>query len=149
MQTSANNCFRIFTHTYLYKVISLDIFDQNIHRQYHAINNFLKIIFHMTLTFVYKYLFFRYDLLFGVVTSESLMRFSASDVQSGFEGNRRDRILRTYVRNAYTRHLSEIFYTVANEYTDWERTVFNNLKSKYHFLKRTYICHTHIFTGCC
>ncbi|XP_026467212.1 neuroligin-4, X-linked [Ctenocephalides felis] len=65
----------------------------------------------------------KYDLLFGVVTSESLMRFSASDVQSGFEGNRRDRILRTYVRNAYTRHLSEIFYTVANEYTDWERTV--------------------------
>jgi hypothetical protein len=30
---------------------------------------------------------------------------------------------RTYVRNSYTYHLSEIFYTIVNEYTDWERTV--------------------------
>ncbi|XP_052870049.1 neuroligin-1 [Anopheles cruzii] len=65
----------------------------------------------------------RYDLLFGVVTGEALWRFSAADIQSGFEGDRRDKILRTYVRNAYTYHLSEIFYTVVNEYTDWERTV--------------------------
>lgn len=64
----------------------------------------------------------RFDLLFGVVTGEALWRFSAADVQSGFESERRDRILRTYVRNAYTFHLSEIFHTVVNEYTDWERT---------------------------
>lgn len=55
----------------------------------------------------------RYDLLFGVVTSEALWRFSAADIQNGFEGERRDKILRTYVRNAYTYHLSEIFYTVS------------------------------------
>lgn len=55
----------------------------------------------------------RYDLLFGVVTGEALWRFSAADIQSGFEGDRRDRIIRTYVRNAYTYHLSEIFYTVS------------------------------------
>ncbi|XP_068086443.1 neuroligin-4, X-linked [Anabrus simplex] len=65
----------------------------------------------------------RYDLLFGVVTSEALWRFSATDIQAGFEGERRDKIIRTYVRNAYTYHLSEIFFTVVNEYTDWERTV--------------------------
>lgn len=64
-----------------------------------------------------------YDLLFGVVTSEALWRFSSSDIVSGFEGERRDKIVRTYVRNAYTYHLSEIFFTVVNEYTDWERTV--------------------------
>ncbi|KAB0798088.1 hypothetical protein PPYR_09081 [Photinus pyralis] len=64
-----------------------------------------------------------YDLLFGVVTSEALWRFSASDIQAGFEGERRDKIIRTYIRNAYTYHLSEIFFTVVNEYTDWERTV--------------------------
>lgn len=64
----------------------------------------------------------RYDLLFGVVTGEALWRFSATDIQNGFEGERRDKIIRTYVRNAYTYHLSEIFYTVVNEYTDWERT---------------------------
>lgn len=56
--------------------------------------------------------FGRYDLMFGVVTGEALWRFSATDIQNGFEGERRDKIIRTYVRNAYTYHLSEIFYTV-------------------------------------
>ncbi|XP_030760903.1 neuroligin-4, X-linked-like, partial [Sitophilus oryzae] len=64
-----------------------------------------------------------YDLLFGVVTGEALWRFSSNDIQAGFEGERRDKIIRTYVRNAYTYHLSEIFFTIVNEYTDWERTV--------------------------
>lgn len=64
----------------------------------------------------------KYDLLFGVVTSEALWKFSAHDVQNGIEPDKRDRMLRTYVRNSYTYHLSEIFYTIVNEYTDWERT---------------------------
>ncbi|KAK6633289.1 hypothetical protein RUM44_003890 [Polyplax serrata] len=72
----------------------------------------------------------RYDLLFGVVTSEALFRFSAADVSNGFEGERRDKIIRTYVRNAYTYHLSEIFYTVVNEYTDWERTVMHPINTR-------------------
>ncbi|CAG9769176.1 unnamed protein product [Ceutorhynchus assimilis] len=37
-----------------------------------------------------------YDLLFGVVTSEALWRFSSNDIQAGFEGERRDKIVRTY-----------------------------------------------------
>ncbi|XP_031769947.2 neuroligin-4, Y-linked-like isoform X2 [Galleria mellonella] len=64
----------------------------------------------------------KYDLLFGVVTSEALWKFSAHDIQNGIEPEKRDRMLRTYVRNSYTYHLSEIFYTIVNEYTDWERT---------------------------
>lgn len=36
----------------------------------------------------------KYDLLFGVVTSEALWKFSAQDIQNGFEGERRDRIIR-------------------------------------------------------
>jgi neuroligin len=63
-----------------------------------------------------------FDLMFSVVTGEALWKFSASDIQNGFEGDRRDKIIRTYVRNAYNYHLSEIFYTIVNEYTDWERT---------------------------
>ncbi|KAH0553970.1 hypothetical protein KQX54_006604 [Cotesia glomerata] len=65
----------------------------------------------------------KYDLLFGVTTSEALWRFAEKDVQAGFEGERRDRIIRTYVRNTYTYHLTEIFYTIVNEYTEWERTM--------------------------
>ncbi|XP_050427757.1 neuroligin-4, X-linked-like [Adelges cooleyi] len=72
----------------------------------------------------------RYDLLFGVVTSEALWRFSSNDIQAGFEGERRDKILRTYVRNAYSYHLSEIFFTVVNEYTDWERTVLHPINTR-------------------
>ncbi|XP_025425230.1 neuroligin-4, Y-linked-like [Sipha flava] len=72
----------------------------------------------------------KYDLLFGVVTSEALWRFSSSDVQAGFEGDRRDKILRTYVRNAYSYHLSEIFFTIVNEYTDWERTVLHPINTR-------------------
>lgn len=63
-----------------------------------------------------------FDLMFSVVTGEALWKFSASDIQNGFEGEHRDKIIRTYVRNAYNFHLSEIFYTIVNEYTDWERT---------------------------
>ena len=72
----------------------------------------------------------KYDLMFGVVTSESMWKFSANDIQAGFEGERRDKIIRTYVRNAYTYHLSEIFFTVVNEYTDWERTVLHPINTR-------------------
>lgn len=36
----------------------------------------------------------KYDLLFGVVTSEALWKFSAHDVQNGIEPDKRDRMLR-------------------------------------------------------
>ncbi|KAI4480872.1 hypothetical protein M0804_009969 [Polistes exclamans] len=72
----------------------------------------------------------KYDLLFGVTTSEALWKFAEKDVHQGFEGERRDRIIRTYVRNAYVYHLTEIFYTVVNEYSDWERTVQHPVNTK-------------------
>lgn len=67
--------------------------------------------------------FNKYDLLFGVVSNEVLSRFSLQDLNSGFNTQRRDKILRTFIRNAYAYHLSEIFYAVVNEYTDWDRSV--------------------------
>ncbi|XP_054273018.1 neuroligin-4, Y-linked-like [Macrosteles quadrilineatus] len=65
----------------------------------------------------------RYDLLLGVVKAEAYTTFSGDDVQYGIESERRTRILRTFVRNTYRYHLSEILATIANEYTDWERPV--------------------------
>ncbi|KAJ8868238.1 hypothetical protein PR048_032047 [Dryococelus australis] len=67
------------------------------------------------------------DLLFGLTTTESYLDLSAQDLEFGFNDSRRDRILRTYVRNAYLYHLNEIFSTLKNEYTDWERPVQNPL----------------------
>ncbi|KAJ9581762.1 hypothetical protein L9F63_003831, partial [Diploptera punctata] len=65
----------------------------------------------------------RYDLLLGVVKAEAYFAFSGEDVQYGIEADRRSRILRTFVRNTYRFHLSEILATIVNEYTDWERPV--------------------------
>lgn len=49
--------------------------------------------------------------------------YCTQDLEFGFNESRRDRILRTFVRNAYMYHLNEIFSTLKNEYTDWERPV--------------------------
>ncbi|KAB0797957.1 hypothetical protein PPYR_08950 [Photinus pyralis] len=65
----------------------------------------------------------RYDLLLGVVKAEAYFAFNAEDVQYGIEADRRSKILRTFVRNTYSYHLSEILATIVNEYTDWERPV--------------------------
>ncbi|KAL1124006.1 hypothetical protein AAG570_001776, partial [Ranatra chinensis] len=67
------------------------------------------------------------DLLFGLTTTESYLDLSAQDLEYGFNETRRDRILRTFVRNSYYFHLNEIFSTLKNEYTDWERPVQNPL----------------------
>ncbi|XP_017774770.1 PREDICTED: neuroligin-1-like [Nicrophorus vespilloides] len=65
----------------------------------------------------------RYDLMLGVVKAEAYFAFNGEDVQYGIEADRRSKILRTFVRNTYSYHLSEILATIVNEYTDWERPV--------------------------
>lgn len=67
------------------------------------------------------------NLLFGLTSTESYLDLSAQDLEFGFNETRRDRILRTYVRNSYYFHLNEIFSTLKNEYTDWERPTQNPL----------------------
>lgn len=59
----------------------------------------------------------------GVTRAEAFFSFNSGDVQYGIEADRRSRILKAYVRNTYTFHLNEIFATIVNEYTDWERPV--------------------------
>lgn len=49
------------------------------------------------------------ELLFGITTYESYLDLSAQDLEFGFNESRRDRILRTYVRNVYHYHLNEIY----------------------------------------
>ncbi|XP_072385151.1 neuroligin-1-like [Diabrotica undecimpunctata] len=66
-------------------------------------------------------------LLFGLTSTESYLDLNAQDLEFGFNETKRDRILRTYVRNAYYYHLNEIFSTLKNEYTDWEKPSQNPL----------------------
>ncbi|XP_053679732.1 neuroligin-1-like [Anopheles nili] len=63
------------------------------------------------------------ELMLGVTTTESYGDFSASDIQYGLEEDQRNRLLRTYIRNAFTFHLNEIFSAVRNEYTDWDKPI--------------------------
>lgn len=49
------------------------------------------------------------ELLFGLTTYESYLDLSAQDLEFGFNETRRDRILRTYVRNIFFYHLNEIY----------------------------------------
>uniref|UniRef100_A0A6A7GA10 Neuroligin-4, Y-linked-like n=1 Tax=Hirondellea gigas TaxID=1518452 RepID=A0A6A7GA10_9CRUS len=62
-----------------------------------------------------------YDILFGVVPNEAYDDFSESDLLRGFDIRKRDRILRTLVRNTFDYHLNEVFISAVNEYTDWEQ----------------------------
>jgi neuroligin len=67
--------------------------------------------------------FINCELMLGTTTTESYLDFNAADIQYGFEEDQRNRVLRTYVRNAYVYHLNEIFSTVRNEYTDWDKPI--------------------------
>ncbi|RWS23587.1 Neuroligin-4: X-linked-like protein [Leptotrombidium deliense] len=68
-----------------------------------------------------------YDLMFGITKAEAYNYFTTYDERHGIDANRRDRILRTLVRNLFNFHLQEIFLTIANEYTDWSRPTINAL----------------------
>lgn len=67
--------------------------------------------------------FIKVPLILGVSTTESNLDFNANDIQYGFEEDHRNRILRTFIRNAYVYHLNEIFSAVRNEYTDWDKPI--------------------------
>ncbi|GFQ84789.1 neuroligin-3 [Trichonephila clavata] len=53
-------------------------------------------------------LFLRYDLMLGTTKAESYFAFSALEEVVGIDTYRRDKILRTLVRNLYTRHLQQV-----------------------------------------
>ncbi|XP_066583919.1 neuroligin-1-like isoform X2 [Prorops nasuta] len=61
------------------------------------------------------------DILLGLTSEEAWVNLTDDDLENGLNETRRDRILRTYVRNTYRYHLHEIYSTLRNEYTDWER----------------------------
>uniref|UniRef100_T1K1T4 Carboxylesterase type B domain-containing protein n=1 Tax=Tetranychus urticae TaxID=32264 RepID=T1K1T4_TETUR len=64
-----------------------------------------------------------YDLLFGITRVESPYLFTAHEERHGIDMKRRDRILRTLVRNLFDFHQQVILLTLINEYTDWSRPV--------------------------
>ncbi|XP_054286780.1 neuroligin-1-like [Macrosteles quadrilineatus] len=62
-------------------------------------------------------------LMVGVASTESYLELNNHQVQEGVEEDQRNRILRTFVRNTFVYHLNELFSTVRNEYTDWDKPI--------------------------
>ncbi|CAK5089804.1 unnamed protein product [Meloidogyne enterolobii] len=77
---------------------------------------------HPSLSFSPKYgsLFREIDLLVGTVQHPAQHLIADQDMQNGLNIERRDKILRTLVRNIFDFHRSEILQAILNEYTDWE-----------------------------
>nr|CAH0103200.1 unnamed protein product [Daphnia galeata] len=65
--------------------------------------------------------FVRIPLVAGVTSIESYRHIGDKDLREGMSEDRRDRSLRTLIRNFYQFHLNEIYYVLRNEYTDWDR----------------------------
>ena len=63
-----------------------------------------------------------YDILFGVSGLESAHHLSEAAIYHGLDAVERDILLQTFVAETYHFHQTEIFLTLINEYTDWERT---------------------------
>lgn len=68
-----------------------------------------------------------FDLMFGVTRIESYFHISEKEEKVGLEIERRDKLLRTLVRNIFNYHLQEIFLTIVNEYTDWTKAIQHDL----------------------
>ena len=68
-----------------------------------------------------KILFYRYDLVLGVATADSLV-FGLSDKQLeyGVELEGRNQIISEFVAANYELHQREIFSAIVTEYTDWQ-----------------------------
>lgn len=58
----------------------------------------------------------------AAVTAITNVQQNANE-QYGLEEEQRNRLLRTYIRNAFSFHLNEIFSAVRNEYTDWDKPI--------------------------
>ncbi|KAJ6221743.1 hypothetical protein RDWZM_000288, partial [Blomia tropicalis] len=63
------------------------------------------------------------DLMAGVTRVEAPPIFSSHEERNGITIARRDRLVRTLVRNSFDYHQQAIFHTLVNEYTDWTRPV--------------------------
>ena len=59
------------------------------------------------------------DLMFCLNSVESYMDLSAQDLEYGFNETRRDRIVRTFVRNVFYYHLNEIYAVLKVTYWNW------------------------------
>jgi hypothetical protein len=66
--------------------------------------------------------------LAGIVSNPAHYLLPNIDLTEGITAEKRDRVLRTLVRNLYDYHRTEIFESIVNEYTDYDNPK-NNSKT--------------------
>ncbi len=64
-----------------------------------------------------------YDAIFGITGAEAAYQLSAAATYDGIDATERDVLLRSFIIETYRYHQTEIFLTLSNEYTDWERVI--------------------------
>jgi carboxylesterase type B len=74
----------------------------------------------------------RSELLIGVMKNEGFCFFSEDDIQNGITPSKRDKIIRTLIRNLFEFHKQKIYDIVSHHYMDYEReadngTLLNNM----------------------
>ncbi|KAF0303435.1 Neuroligin-4, X-linked [Amphibalanus amphitrite] len=62
-----------------------------------------------------------YSLMFGVAERDASNMLADDDLREGMTLDRRDRVLRSFVRNTHCYSNVEIFYSIINAYTEWGR----------------------------
>uniref|UniRef100_A0A0K0EUU8 Neuroligin-1 (projected from Caenorhabditis elegans ortholog nlg-1) n=1 Tax=Strongyloides venezuelensis TaxID=75913 RepID=A0A0K0EUU8_STRVS len=65
-------------------------------------------------------LFREVDLMIGTVNHPAHSMLPNDDLLHGFDNSKRNKILRTLVRNLYSYHRKEIFDAIVHEYTQWD-----------------------------
>ncbi|XP_074658267.1 neuroligin-4, Y-linked-like [Tubulanus polymorphus] len=61
------------------------------------------------------------ELLTGVMKNEGYFYLSDRDIEQGVTVDRKNRIVRTFVRNCYKFHRQKIFDILSHHYADWDR----------------------------
>uniref|UniRef100_A0A0N4ZRS0 COesterase domain-containing protein n=1 Tax=Parastrongyloides trichosuri TaxID=131310 RepID=A0A0N4ZRS0_PARTI len=64
-------------------------------------------------------LFREVDVMIGTVNHPAHSMLPNDDLLHGFDNSKRNKILRTLVRNLYSHHRKEIFDAIIHEYTEW------------------------------
>uniref|UniRef100_A0A183C3S8 COesterase domain-containing protein n=1 Tax=Globodera pallida TaxID=36090 RepID=A0A183C3S8_GLOPA len=75
---------------------------------------------HVLFNAQYGALFRDIDLMAGTVLNPAHHLLANEDLVNGMSVEKRDKMLRTFVRNIFDFHRTEILQAILNKYTDWE-----------------------------
>lgn len=61
------------------------------------------------------------NILLGVMKNEGFLYFNQKEIEEGVSERKRDKVIRTFVRNIYQYHRQKIYEILMHHYSDWEK----------------------------